>query len=85
MYSNKHNDHGLVDPVRLPCGGVAYFDEGSGISYRCECGATVGSIGMPRACREEAEKWDMIKALGGKGWDYFAEIEEYEDDLCDNA
>lgn len=61
--------------MRLPCGGVAYFDEGSGISYQCECGATVGSIGMPKHCKDEAEKWEVQKALGGKGWDYYEEQE----------
>lgn len=56
----------------LPCGGTAYFDESSGISYRCECGAVVGSIGMPQYCKDEAEKYRVIEALGGKGWDYYA-------------
>ena len=79
MSLNKSDFLENIDPIRLPCGGVAYFDHGSGISYRCECGATVGSIGMPQHCREEAEKWDMIKALGGEGWDYLAEIEEQND------
>ena len=60
------------DPMYLPCGGTAYFDESSGISYRCECGAVVGSIGMPGSCQEEAKKWKVIEALGGKGWDYYA-------------
>lgn len=61
------------DPMHLPCGGVAYFDETSGISYRCEhCGAVVGSIGMPQSCKNEADKWESWKALGGEGWDYFA-------------
>lgn len=55
----------------LPCGGIAHFDEGSGISYRCEdCMATVGSIGQPRQCKEEAQKYEMLKALGGKDWNY---------------
>ncbi len=57
--------------LHLPCGGLAHFDEGSGISYRCEdCMAVVGSIGQPRQCKQEAEKYELIKALGGKGWDY---------------
>ena len=57
--------------MKLPCGGRAYFDEESGISYRCEdCMAVVGSIGQPRHCKEEAAKWDAWKAVGGKGWDY---------------
>ncbi len=55
----------------LPCGGTAYFDESSGISYRCECGAVVGSIGMPRSCRSEMDKYDMLKQLGSQvRWDY---------------
>ncbi len=54
----------------LPCGGVAEVEESSGSSYRCEGGAVVGSIGQPRECVEEAKKYDVLKALGGKGWDY---------------
>lgn len=79
MYSNKpksESEFGLqwgMDAMYLPCGGTAYFDESSGISYRCECGAVVGSIGMPQVCKDEAEKWEVQKALGGQGWDYFAE------------
>jgi hypothetical protein len=62
----------------LPCGGIAYFDEASGISYRCEtCMAVVGSVGMPRSCKHEMDKWDLMQKLGGKGWDYLAEVEEY--------
>ena len=68
-----------LDPMRLPCGGVAYWDEGSGISYRCElCNAVVGSIGQPQRCKDEAQKYENWEKLGGKGWDYFAEIDEYE-------
>ena len=68
-----------MDVMKLPCGGIAYFDEDSGISYRCElCNAVVGSIGQPKRCKEEAQKHDNWKTLGGKGWDYFAEIEEYK-------
>lgn len=59
------------DPMPLPCGGVAYFDESSGISYRCgDCMAVVGSIGMPPRCKQEAEKYRVMELLGGKGWDY---------------
>jgi hypothetical protein len=66
----------LLDPMRLPCGGTAYFDESSGISYRCEtCMAVVGSMGMPDHCKQEAEKWRVMELLGGKGWDYLAEAE----------
>jgi hypothetical protein len=62
----------LYDPMPLPCGGTAYFDESSGISYRCEtCMAVVGSMGMPDHCKREAEKYRVMELLGGKGWDYF--------------
>lgn len=57
--------------IFLPCGGTAYFDHGSGISYRCEtCFAVVGSIGQSQRCADEAQKWRNVEALGGKGWDY---------------
>jgi hypothetical protein len=56
----------------LPCGGVAYFDESSGISYRCtHCGAVVGSIGQPQSCKDEALKWEVLEKLGGKKWEYY--------------
>lgn len=59
------------NPKYLPCGGTAYFDEASGISYRCaDCMAVVGSIGQPQSCKNEAKKWDAWVELGGKGWDY---------------
>jgi hypothetical protein len=56
----------------LPCGGVAEFDHSSGISYRCEmCNAVVGSVGVPRACRDEIAKYDVLKQLGSNvKWDY---------------
>lgn len=66
----KENTKDLQN-IFLPCGGTAYFDEDSGISYRCECGATVGSIGMSPHCKDEQTKWDNWKKLGGKGWDIF--------------
>jgi hypothetical protein len=67
----------LYDPMRLPCGGTAYFDEGAGYGHRCKCGAVVGSIGMPKACKDEAEKWRVMELLGGQGWDYLAEPDEH--------
>ena len=63
-----------LDLMRLPCGGIAYFDTNSEISYRCElCGATVGSIGQPQHCKDEMQKYENWEKLGGKGWDYFEE------------
>lgn len=70
-------DHKLPD-IKLPCGGVAYFDTDSGISYRCyHCNAVVGSIGQPQRCKDEAQKYKNWEKLGGKGWDYHQE----EDDV----
>ena len=65
------NEVTMPRTIKLACGASAYFDQSSGISYRCEdCMATVGSIGMPRRCREEEEKWKAWEHLGGQGWDY---------------
>jgi hypothetical protein len=67
------------DRMALPCGGIAYFDEGAGYGYRCElCNAVVGSIGQPKRCKDEAQKYENWAKLGGEGWDYFREPEEYE-------
>jgi hypothetical protein len=30
----------------------------------------VGSMGMPSHCRSKIEKWDLVKKLGGEGWNY---------------
>lgn len=67
------------DPMKLPCGGTAYFDVESGISYRCmDCGCVVGSIGQPQHCKDAAEKYANWARLGGKDWDYLKEEDEYE-------
>ena len=68
--------------IRIPCGATAVFDESSGISYRCEhCFAVVGSMGQPRECKEEAEKYELMEKLGGKGWRYYEHVIEngYDD------
>lgn len=60
--------------LRLPCGGTAYFDHGSGCSHRCgTCMSTVGSVGMPRECKNEMDKYDkVLPALGSKiRWDFY--------------
>jgi len=62
----------VIDVMRLRCGGTAHWDESSGISYRCVCGAVVGSIGMPQLCKDEMIKWENWAKLGGQDWDYFA-------------
>jgi hypothetical protein len=65
-----------LDPMKLPCGGVAWPDPDSSIhAYRCEvCMAVVGSIGQSQSCKDEAQKYDNWEKLGGKGWDYFQEV-----------
>jgi hypothetical protein len=59
-----------IEPIiYMPCGGTAFFD--GEYSYRCwDCMAVVGSMGQPTRCKEQAEKHENWKALGGKGWDY---------------
>jgi hypothetical protein len=65
-------DRSVYDPLKLPCGGTAYWDAYSGISHRCEvCLAVVGSIDQPQHCKDEAQKYEMWEKLGGKGWDYY--------------
>jgi hypothetical protein len=67
----------------LPCGGEANFDHGSGCSYRCEhCMATVGSIGQPRRCREEAKKWAAYEKAGMWRWDYSKGVSHAVDSKC---
>ena len=57
--------------IKLPCGGVAVFDQESGCGHRCTtCFAMIGSVGQPRRCVENANKYSTIAALGGKDWDY---------------
>lgn len=58
-------------PLRLPCGGTAYFDDGAGYGHRCwDCMAVLGSIGQPRHCKEEADKWRAYEKAGMWKWDY---------------
>jgi len=71
----------MMPRIKLPCGSIASFDQSSGISYRCEdCMAVVGSVGQPRRCKEEADKYDLMKQLGGKGWEFHEHVveEDYE-------
>ena len=56
---------------QLPCGEVPRWDYESASGYRCEyCGAMVGSIGMPKRCREmmeeERERELVIETMGFK-------------------
>jgi hypothetical protein len=52
--------------ITLLCGNIASFDMTSGISYRCHnCFATVGSMGMPKKCKELHDMEDVIDKLKG--------------------
>lgn len=59
----------LPKPIVLLCGSLAEFDVDSGISYRCTtCYAVVGSVGMPRECKELYEMEKVADKLRGKSW-----------------
>ena len=60
-----------VPPITVACGATAYFDSGSGCAYRCgTCGAVLGSVAMPKACRQleddAANAHAAWKILGGE-------------------
>lgn len=60
------------EPMYLPCGGTAFFDEDQKINnWRCSrCNAVVGSSAQSKDCIEQAKKYELMKVLGGSGWDY---------------
>jgi len=63
--------------MSMPCGSVAEFDHGAGYGYRChDCMAVIGSIGQPRSCKEEQEKYRNWAKVGGKDWEYFPNDEK---------
>lgn len=68
------SDHAML---YLPCGGQATFDYPAGYGYRCEdCGAVLGSIGQPQRCKDEANKYEAWRILGGEGgWNYETGVE----------
>ena len=71
---NVKDNWGSYHPqfMELPCGGKAEFDHGAGYGYRClHCSAVAGSMGQPKHCQEEQEKYRAWEQLGGKGWEYF--------------
>jgi hypothetical protein len=58
--------------MHMPCGSIAQFASEAGYGYRCQdCMAIIGSIGQPRSCKEEQEKYRNWAKLGGKDWEYF--------------
>jgi hypothetical protein len=55
------------EDIELECGSIASFDAESGISYRCTtCFAVVGSIGMPRECKELEDMVAVVQKLKGR-------------------
>ncbi len=61
----------MNNSIILPCGNRAFWDYDSDIGFRCNsCFAMHGSIGQPKQCQDEVEKWKNLEALGGQGWDY---------------
>ena len=70
----------FCDMMLMPCGGVAYYDEPRfGMNYFCgQCETIVGSQAMPKKCIDEEAKWELIKMLGGKGWDYFKDLDQWD-------
>jgi len=64
---DPNNPRPWPEDIELECGAIASFDTGSGISYRCtECFAVVGSIAMPRECRELEDMAEVARKLRGK-------------------
>lgn len=58
-------------PLKMPCGGIAYYNSDSEFDYKCaSCFAVIRSIGMPKLCKDEMDKWTMWETVAGKGWDY---------------
>ena len=56
-----------LPPIETICGWTASFDEGSGCSYRCDaCGAVIGSVGMPRQCKDLYDMEKVVNKLKGK-------------------
>lgn len=56
-----------LPPIKTACGNTASFDDGAGYGYRCDyCGSVVGSIGMPRRCKDLYEMEEVVLKLKGK-------------------
>lgn len=67
MKKFSFNDPAYAPPIKLLCGATAHFDEASGISYRCDqCMAVVGSISMPKECKELYDMEKVMERLSGK-------------------
>lgn len=56
-----------IPPITVLCGSTASFDDGAGYGYRCDyCGAVVGSVGMPRRCKDLYDMEEVVAKLKGQ-------------------
>lgn len=56
-----------IPSIELLCGSTASFDDGSGCAHRCDnCGAVVGSVGMPRRCKDLYDMEEVVDKLRRK-------------------
>lgn len=66
--------HRIEDPapwwtetIKLPCGNFAHHNDGpNSYGARCEnCGAIIGSVGMPLHCKTLFDMENVVKKLKG--------------------
>ena len=56
-----------IPPIELLCGSSASFDVSSEYAHRCDnCGAVVGSVGMPSRCKELYDMEEVVARLNGR-------------------
>lgn len=60
-----------LEPLYLPCGGMAFWDEDKLSGHRCTtCGQIIGSETQPKKCIDLLNQYLLVASLGGKGWDF---------------
>jgi hypothetical protein len=65
--TNDYRSCSVPRYIKVLCGATAEFDVESGISYRChDCFAVVGSVGMPKRCKELYDMENVVDKLKGK-------------------
>ena len=64
---NKIDNNNTIHNYKLECGSIAVFDVRSGCSHICSrCLAVVGSVGMPRQCKDLEDMAEVAAKLKGK-------------------
>lgn len=64
---NAYDKTTIFKPIKLLCGSEAVFDVESGMGHRCTtCNAMLGSIGMPKRCKDLYDMERMANKLKGK-------------------